>query len=82
MLWEVPNGSKEVGGKLREAVGEWLEQRAVLAAVGGIEVRHSILYGMFQQDSGAIIEWMSAGGRRLDPRYIDRKGPKERTRDT
>jgi hypothetical protein len=82
MVWEVLNRSEKVGGQLRKMGGEWLEQRAVLAAVGGIEVRHSICYGMFQQDSGAVIEWMSAGGRRLDPRYIDGKGPKERARYT
>jgi hypothetical protein len=78
MVWEVLNRSEKVGGQLRKMGGEWLEQRAVLAAVGGIEVCHSIFYGMFEQDGGAIVEWMSAGGRRLDPRYIDGKGPKER----
>ena len=82
MLRKVLNWSKKFRHKLGETVYERLQERAIVAAVGGFEVRYSVLDRTFEQDSGAIIEWMSAGGRRLDPRYIDRKGPKERTRDT
>src|ERR1700733_13905574 len=82
MLRKVLNWSKKFGRKVREMVDERLKQRAVLGAVGGFEVCYSVLDRTFEQDGGAIIEWMSAGSGRLDPWYVDGQRLKERARDT
>jgi hypothetical protein len=65
MLWNALNGSEKVWDKLSEMARQWLDQRAIPGAVECIEMGNRIVDGVFEQYSGAVIEWMGARSSRF-----------------
>ena len=82
MLWNARNWPKDLSDQFGETLDKWFQQRAILAAVAGFQIRYSVFDGVFEQHSCAIIERMSTRSRCFDPGDVNRERPEKRTRNT